>query len=66
MLRHMEDSKVIQEGQVSLTKRKSCLTSAGAFYGMVITSLDKGSDVIYLDFCIAFETVPQKYPSLNW
>ncbi|KAK4827434.1 hypothetical protein QYF61_017991 [Mycteria americana] len=49
MLEHMED----REG-------KSCLTNVMAFYEGVTTSVDKGKamDVIYLDFCKAFDTVP--------
>ncbi|KAF4803581.1 hypothetical protein TURU_014744 [Turdus rufiventris] len=49
----MEDSKEIQERQLSFTKGKSCLTNPVAFYGMVISSLDKWrvTDVIFLDFC---------------
>ncbi|KAK4828721.1 hypothetical protein QYF61_000712 [Mycteria americana] len=49
MLRHMED----REG-------KSCLTNLVAFYDGVTTSVDKGKamDVVYLDFCKAFDTVP--------
>ncbi|KAK4827187.1 hypothetical protein QYF61_015149, partial [Mycteria americana] len=49
MLRHMED----REG-------KSCLNNLVAFYDRVTTSVDKGKamDVIYLDFCKAFDTVP--------
>jgi len=55
MLRHTEDRKVIRDGQHGFTKCKSCLTN-----NAVTTSVDKrkATDIIYLDFCKAFDMVP--------
>ena len=60
MLRHMKNNKVLGDSQHGFTRGKSCLTNLVAFYDRATEIMDRGGvvDVVYLDLCKAFDTVP--------
>ena len=59
---HLNKHGLIKDSQHGFTSGRSCLTNLLDFFEAVTKYLDEGSDVdlIYLDFCKAFDKVPHK------
>ncbi|GAB0197903.1 mitochondrial enolase superfamily member 1 [Grus japonensis] len=59
IMRHVQDNQVIRPSQHGFMKGRSCLTNQISFYDKVTRLVDDGKavDVVYLDFCKAFDTV---------
>jgi len=57
---HVKDNQGIRPRQHRFMKGRSCLTNLISFYGQVTRLVDEGKavDVVYLNFCKAFDTVP--------
>ena len=62
IVRHMTENNLFSNTQHGFIKRKSCVTQLLEFLEDITQSIDNGDevDVIYLDFCKAFDKVPHR------
>lgn len=60
--KHVEDREMVKDSQCVFSKGSLCLTILLAFYNGAIASVNKESeaDIICLDSCRTFDTVPHK------
>lgn len=67
VLRHMQDEEATRDSQHDFTKRRLCVSILVGFYDGIMASVDKGmaNDVIYLDFCEAFDMVSDHISKLE-
>ena len=62
IVRHMTENNLFSNAQHGFIKGKSCVTQLLEFLEDITQSIDNGDevDVIYLDFCKAFDKVPHQ------
>ena len=62
IVRHMTENNLFSNAQHGFIKGKSCVTQLLEFLEDIMQSIDNGNgvDVIYLDFCKAFDKVPHR------
>ena len=62
IVRHMTENNLFSNAQHGFIKGKSCVTQLLEFLEDITQSIDNGDevDVIYLDFCKAFDKVPHR------
>ena len=62
IVEHMTTNNLFSEAQHSFLKGKSCVTQLLEYLEDITESMDNGNDVdvIYLDFCKAFDKIPHR------
>ena len=62
IVKHMIDNDLFSKAQHGFIKGKSCVTQLLEFLEDITQAIDNGEDVdvVYLDFCKAFDKVPHK------
>ena len=62
IVKHMKENDLFSKAQHGFIKGKSCVTQLLEFLEDITQAIDNGEDVdvVYLDFCKAFDKVPHK------
>ena len=62
IVKHMTENDLFSKAQHGFIKGKSCVTQLLEFLEDITQAIDNGEDVdvVYLDFCKAFDKVPHK------